>query len=513
MSGPARQASGQVRALDRDILQAQKDLRALSAPQGPLTEKAALRERVADLREQRREMMLMGESGAGASSGLAEMSAAAGPWIAAATAAVAVTVGLATGIADLTIKALALAQSETELKDRSIIAFDALGDGAEGAGKRTLEMLDELGDRTGKTREQLVPWAKQLEAIGITDMGELRGQLQAVASAQALMGDTGAEAYEKLTRKIHTFSELGQGLKIPVKGLGSLAEMGIHVDEVAREMGISAHQLGLELKGGTANADQFGAALERAVLKKGVGPLSAMRVELSTVLTKGEEGFKKLFDSIDFLPISSQLHWLFSLFDDGPDHANVFKEGITGALNSIIKGLASFAEEAEHDFLQVEIFALENKMALRSLWEDIKLGGGVALLVIQEISREMGNFVRYTLKAVDAANQLLGISPTATALTPEEVDAQRAKAAPHAPANAEGGLVTRPAPGEFLASVQPGERILSKSDAANDNSGGGTAIHVENLHIDAPHGVTDATEITAHGLAIALERYQLARGY
>jgi hypothetical protein len=46
----------------------------------------------------------------------------------------------------------------------------------------------------------------------------------------------------------------------------------------------------------------------------------------------------------------------------------------------------------------------------------------------------------------------------------------------------------------------------------NDN--GGRGVHVGHLevHITAPHGVTDAKELSVVGLTIALERLQLASG-
>ena len=76
-----------------------------------------------------------------------------------------------------------------------------------------------------------------------------------------------------------------------------------------------------------------------------------------------------------------------------------------------------------------------------------------------------------------------------------------------APANAAGGLIERPAPGEFFASVAPGERILPAGA-----SGGGVQIGTLNLHIEAKDGVTDAQDLSIMGLTLAFERLQLAGG-
>lgn len=59
-----------------------------------------------------------------------------------------------------------------------------------------------------------------------------------------------------------------------------------------------------------------------------------------------------------------------------------------------------------------------------------------------------------------------------------------------APANAEGGLVMRPAPGEAFASVAPGERIVPASDAGGRRGGGAPVINVS-INVQA-HGASGA---------------------
>ena len=98
-----------------------------------------------------------------------------------------------------------------------------------------------------------------------------------------------------------------------------------------------------------------------------------------------------------------------------------------------------------------------------------------------------------------------------------------------APAHAQGGMVHRPAAGEFFASVAPGEMILPRRDVqeisgsglgpgrfpvANTNASASPGVHIDHLAItiEAPHGVTDATSLSVTGLTLALERFQLASG-
>ncbi len=90
----------------------------------------------------------------------------------------------------------------TEVNARLVATFEALGEGP-GAGQKTLDFLNDLSSKLPQSRDQLAQWAIQYQALGITDLGELRNQIRATASAQAIAGDEGAEAYKNLTERIH----------------------------------------------------------------------------------------------------------------------------------------------------------------------------------------------------------------------------------------------------------------------------------------------------------------------
>jgi len=84
-----------------------------------------------------------------------------------------------------------------------------------------------------------------------------------------------------------------------------------------------------------------------------------------------------------------------------------------------------------------------------------------------------------------------------------------------APAHAEGGMVTAPAPGEYMASVAPGEVILPKQDAKQatqrGSKSGASAGGAVNVTFAAGSIVIDgagksAHEITDTMISLALER-------
>jgi hypothetical protein len=539
MSGPSKQASAALKGLEQKLKTAKS---ALSGYQQQLTKAKALgdiegyRKYSALVDGSRRSVFELQQSleGLGGSSGAANggLAALGGPITMIAGAAVA-AVG---ALAGLTYKVLEYASAATEAKRSTLALFDALGEGRS-SGQQVLDLFDEMGPKMGRTREELKPWAKQLEAIGITDLSELRGQLTAVSSAAAIGGEEGASAYENLTRKIHTFIETGQGLKIPIKGLGSLREVGLDVNDVAREMGITAKQLGQELKAGTADAAKFGDALESAITKKGKGALAGLAQSLPSVLKIGEESFRNLFDSIDFKPLAGELQQFFDLFSQSEPSGQALKKSITESLNDMIKWIGEGVRSFKHFFEDVEIGLLKADLFMKpyvALWH--KLSDA-----INEANRPLKTFIDYSEKAIGFLPKLAlgagakatgidqGAGPLSAPLSPEAWAQAHGAAGPPslgqgagvgptglitAPAHAEGGLVAKPAPGEAFASVAPGETIVPRNaqPPANDNSGGGIHIERLELHIDAPQGVTNATEVTAHALATALERYQLAVG-
>lgn len=519
MSAPALAASGQLRALDQQILKAQKDLRALSRPMGPQTEAGSLKGHIQDLRDQRRELTLLPPAANEGGMALGSLASSLNPYILALKVAGAATVAFVGGLAALTYSALKFAAGATEARDRSLSLFEALGDGSDGAGERTLGMLTDLEKRLPQTRAQLAGWTHDLERMGITDLSELKGQLVAVASVQAIGAEGGVEKYEALMRKIRTFSDLEKKIKLPTKGLGSILELGVTIPQVAAQMGISAKELGEGLTKGTVNAQLFGNALEQALVTKGAKPLERMGLWLDTVLTKGEARFRELFADVDFTPLSEGLRQIFMLFDEGTAHGDGMKAGITGALNGVIKVLGEATTKVRLFAFQIELIAFQHKGALDALWTGASLGGRLFLNVLTNITTAL----RVMAFIADGVGQSLGLigkvgsglnvvnraavgALTGGGAVAGETSGPSGGIA-RAPAHAAGGTVMQPAAGEVFASVAPGEKIVPAG-------GGGGGVHIDHLelNVSAPHGVTDAAAVSAHALATALEHYQLGVG-
>ncbi len=80
-----------------------------------------------------------------------------------------------------------------EVNERLFQTFQAFGKGPDAGGK-TLDFLNKLSTQLPQSRDQLAEWTQKFQAMGVTDLGQLRQQIKATAAAQANLPKSGAEA-------------------------------------------------------------------------------------------------------------------------------------------------------------------------------------------------------------------------------------------------------------------------------------------------------------------------------
>ena len=438
----------------------------------------------------------------------------------------------------------------SEVNERLTATFEALGD-KPGAGKKTLEFLNKLSTELPQGRDELAKWAKEFEAFGITDLGQLRGQIEATASAQAIAGDEGAASYTKLAEKIQDAVIGHHKLKMGKDVLKDIALSGANARDVAAHLNLSLENMDKQLKAGTLDAGKFGKALEDTLKEKGKAPLEAMGNEIGTLKKKAEEVFFHLFDGIDTSPITDGIKGLIGLGDQGKASGQVMHDALKHSLQGIINWLGKTMHAGKILFLELELAAVKNQKPLKlvsdifgKMWDNVShLVGGVTDL-IDRFNKLTGAF-----------NGSAGPGAAMTEAFTHGTSLGKGGGATgtRAQGHAAGGRIGRPAPGEFFASVSPEEMILPVRQIqemargfraiasirppqmnreimgggigfhAGARFGGGgiqaqagmrQAPHIAQLHLNihAPHGVTDATSLTATGLALALERHMLSVG-
>lgn len=417
---------------------------------------------------------MLSMKGAAGESGEAMSGLAGGPMAIMAVAALAaVEAGkkLVEMLVDIAVEGVKTAIEVNAVNERLTATFEALGD-KPGAGKKTLDFLNKLSTQLPQSRAELAKWTQEFEAFGITDLSELRNQIKATASAQAIAGDEGAQSYKKLAEKIQDAVQGHHRLKMGKDVLKDIALSGANAAEVAKKLGLSLQAFDAGLKGGTIDAQRFGNALSATLVERGKEPLAAMGNELGTLLQKGKETFEHLFDGIDASPITDAIKSVISLGDvASPSGANL-KKGIGEGIQGIINWLGKMLTEAEVVFLTMELYAVTHRKQLQSIERGFGLVGtsilGVGKIIewlipkAEVISRVLAGIGTGGLSEVAIAGTKLGLAIGDKIAPPAPSAGLGAKAAP---AHAAGGMVHKPAAGEFFASVAPGEMILPRQQS------------------------------------------------
>jgi hypothetical protein len=452
----------------------------------------------------------------------------------------------------------------TALNEKLEATFEALGTLGEDSGKKTIDFLNTLSTQLPQSRGQLAEWTKSFEALGDTDLDRLRYEVTATASAQAIMGDKGAQTYQNLSKKIHEAVEAGHGLKLSEKSLTQLYNAGVNVNDVASKMGVSVKALAAGLKAGTTDAEKFGNALSDTLIAKGQRPLEAMTTELSTLYAKAQETWNHFFDGIDTKPLTDVLQQVIWLGDQGQPSGQALKVGITTGLNAIIKEFAHVIHSAEVFFLKMEVMALQTEVALKpmigflkqigilqdenaakappllqppdfsswsasikTVWNQFLYGpdlldGGIEDLFVkngQNASKGLADGLRSGIPEVHKAGAEAGTAA---------VDGAKKALDAHSPSrvamslgfNVGTGLAigvrdSADLPRREAAKVgaYTAQSIaIGSGQAASQAPQGGpsrSSITIGNITVTAPNGVTDAEKLSIIGLATAFERMQL----
>jgi hypothetical protein len=507
------------------------------------------------------------------------------------TAGAAASVALVGALGAIAVGGIKLALDVHAFNEQLVATFDALGKGPD-AGARTVEMLDDVARELPQSREQLAGWTREIEKMGVTDLGQVRGQLLATASAQGILGEEGAGAYQRIARKAQDAIEGNHKLTIASKELTKT--LGINLTgAVAERMGLSLEKLEVQLKTGTVDAAKFGSALEETLIAKGGKGLDAMWSRSDVIFRKLKDAGGELFSGVDASPVTGALLDVLGLFDQTKPEGLAMKAVLTDAFGAVASQLGLLITQTEIWGLEIATFALRTQKALNPLgkaldalgnalsttkyydpssgkeitksqhdagYEEFKRAEGFdpskatptlgietkrdpgeavgwdpskpvkkigfdAEPAAQASGRAIGdglvNGLLATVPAVDVAGAVVGAVAVKGARTGAGVRSPSKPAIEIGGYISEGlglGMVQSPAParagrqiGGYALGGIVGQALAAPPANAN-GGGGGVTIGTVRIEIMAPQGVTDATAISASGLAVALERFQLASG-
>lgn len=476
-------------------------------------------------------------------------------------------VGLVQEMAKMSIEA-------TQAKASLIETFGAL-EGGIADGRATEEMFSELSQKIGVTESTLVGFGQKFVAMGIESEDALRKITLAAVSAQAIMRDPAAgDAFATLAKKIQLASDTGHGLKIPLKGLGSLASMGVRVDDVAKRMGLSSHDLSEQLKKGTASAKLFGDALQDALIEKGQGPLKRMAFGMDNLKKMFGQSIEEMFEDMGHAvdPFMAQVKSLLGIFSQSTATGKVMKGAITQAFTAIFGVATRVVPVIKHFFQDMIIWSLKSYIFIRQHWTEIRpvlamvgvtLGviavafGAVAVVVGAVVGlfvalvgagiAAQAMLVNMAMKAYEFGDQLVtglirgikagigAVGDAASELGHSALNAIRNALEMHSPSRVmvkvgmqagesmAGGMVgaapkVAQAGGVIGSAAVAGVRPIGSGSyaKAGESMAGGSSrpmsIGKVEVHVHAADGVTHVTELTEVAVAALFERLALMQG-
>lgn len=289
----------------------------------------------------------------------------------AAAAVIKVAGGLAGLAAGLIQSGMAMAIEASEGKQAMLSYLDAMGQGVV-TGEKYEAMIDGVKDKLGVAKDSLVGWTKQLQSAGMTDLGQIENNLHAIASASALMGKEGEQAFLGLTEKLNTAAMTGSKFKLADKQIAALGKTGANVADIAKKMGLKTEDLRNQLVAGSVDATKFGNAMQEALIEKGAGPLAKLSASLPNLKKLLNESIGDLFEDVDVGPFLAEVKELFSIFSQGKPSGQAMKAGVGGAFQSIFNTATKLVPYVKHFLLDLVIYGLKAYIALKPIlkWFD-----------------------------------------------------------------------------------------------------------------------------------------------
>ena len=284
------------------------------------------------------------------------------------------TTAVVAGLVKLISTAVEASQAAARLRE-SWGAF--FGTGAAG-GAKFVGDLDKIAAKLPYVGEKIREWAKPLVEARLRG-AQLQRAIEAVAAANAMMGESGASAAQGLIKQFAAGARLNQAVWLSPDMLDQLAAAGVSAEVLARELGISEKRLQLS----TVKASVLGDVLQRVLIRQGAGSLALVGQTWSSITAKVNEGLSAAFAGLGDLvqPFMKELQYLASELFKG----SVASQGLGGILHAVLKPAFEYATKAVRDLhyalLYTEIMLLTAYIRARPLIAAIEKTGAVGVVL------------------------------------------------------------------------------------------------------------------------------------
>jgi hypothetical protein len=422
--------------------------------------------------------------------------------------------------------------------NRLSASFEALGASAGVTGPEVLAMVTDVSKAVPESEAQLRSWTQALMAAGMTDLGKVKDSLIAAAGAETLVaggGDKVLSIYQRLQEAAVT----GTKIKFSTR---MLTGTGVTEKEFMDALGMTPQNFQAAIKGGTIVGTQISDAMTKVLKEKTKGSLAESMKDMGSIVQKGTDSIKRLFEGINIEPFTTSVKDFFDVFDQGKSSGAALHDILVEVFGAVFQGASTGTQAITRMFLYAELYSLklintfgEMKNSIGEVpWKAIAAGvatvfapaiisgivgfgtamvgaatalgtfslaaaplvaaGGAMFLLVDQITKLHNELKGFTLH--DALNPFRG-GPAGDQMvkgndgqmhslgeTPAGMSGGAIASYRQHGGHALGGEVNAPAPGEAFASVKPGEHIvpagktLSGSDGGANVDVGGVHVHV-----------------------------------
>jgi hypothetical protein len=296
-----------------------------------------------------------------------------GPYGQAAAAAIGVVTIAVTALVGVIAGGMATAIGVVEKMTQRLAVFSALG-GSAAAGKATLAMVQNLSDKLPYSVDQLSQWAQAMQRAGMSGKG-LESATKAIAAAAAINPEGGAAAAENVIAKLAAGEQEAQ------KFVQTIQKGGPKAQKQLREMGVNLSDIGTQAQRAKMTAAQMSEAIQRALVKRGAGPMEAMMNTWPVILDKAKAGFMSLFSGLD-KPVGGfmgAVKDLFATFGRGSPTMAAIRPVVQSVFGTLLSWGQRAVTAVMNGFKQLVIIGLKVRIGINPIWVVLRqLGGELA---------------------------------------------------------------------------------------------------------------------------------------
>lgn len=252
--------------------------------------------------------------------------------------------------------------------------------GTAAEGQRTYEMVRGLSRLLPIPREQAMVHAQELLALNLQGENRTRNTIQAVANAQAALGDEAASKLKSIITQAQSTTAGGRFRGVFAPSREELLAIGVSYDDLSKtlatQLGKSTEETRQLLRYGRITAAQGIDALNATVTKGRIGEAArAAMYEPAKVFQSFRDNVFDLFDGFNLRPVMEELRLFADMFSKDSEAGKGLKAILDALFGGGGAGLREGVKRLRLAFIEIEISAVRMLILFAPMIRQVKALG------------------------------------------------------------------------------------------------------------------------------------------